>query len=126
MFAKKVPQFNFEGREKIHTQIGVIASMFVYLCVFAYGCIKGIELMNLQNPSVHKFTKYDMFAKEKEGLLPLNAEDGMQMKIAFAVKKSGSDEYYDDPKYVQWLAAFVEGNNSGDEKRTHIGVHQCQ
>ena len=69
LFAKEVPKFNFEGREKIHTHIGLITSLGVYMCVIAFACHKGIEFLRYQNPTVHKYTKYNVFTDEQNGLL---------------------------------------------------------
>jgi len=52
---------NFEGREAVHTHIGVIFSVLIIIAVGAYATIKLGFLIIKHNPLIAVYTEYDMF-----------------------------------------------------------------
>ena len=101
---------NFEGRETVHTGIGVIFSVVIMICVGAYASIKLYFLVVKHNPNISTFTDYDMFDKEETGI---NLDDAA-FQIAFAVRDYRSNTYKNDPAYVTWRVDVFEGDGSTD------------
>jgi hypothetical protein len=63
IFGANIKPMNFEGREAVHTHIGVILSIFIMICVGAYATIKLVFLVIKHNPNISTFTEYDVFDK---------------------------------------------------------------
>ena len=51
-FAASVKSFNFEGRQKIHTPIGVLLTVMMKVILYAYGVKMFYRLVTKDNPNV--------------------------------------------------------------------------
>jgi hypothetical protein len=101
---------NFEGRESIHTHVGVILSFLIFFCVGAFASIKLIFLVIKHNPNISTFIEYDMFDGENSAI----NLDKHNFHIAFAVRDYKSNEYKNDPSKVTWRVDVFEGDGSSD------------
>ena len=82
IFGATINPMNFEGREAVHTHIGVILSIVIIIVVGTYASIKLSFLIIKHNPVVAVYTEYDMFDTEQTAV---NLHDS-KFKIAFAVR----------------------------------------
>ena len=108
IYAAPVPQFNYKGRNRIHTYFGLISTIFTFTLVMAYGSMKFTDFIMKNDPIVNTDVKHGMFRSAKKGL-KLKRDKG-HFKIAFAVKKHEETTFLDDEYYVEWKARIFEGN----------------
>ena len=99
---------NFEGRDNVHTHIGVIFSFIIMLCVGCYSVIKLIFLIIKHNPNISTFTEYDVFDSEATAIELAD----QNFHMAFAVRDYKTNEYKSDPRYVTWRVDVFEGDGS--------------
>jgi hypothetical protein len=97
-FATPVQSFNFEGRKKLHTSIGVFCSQIVTILMLAYASQRCVVLFTKANPNIITFERFDMWASEKYAI-NITQE---KFQIAFAVNDQVSKEQRDDPSKVEW------------------------
>ena len=93
MFGTKVYSYNFEGRESVHSIMGVMCSTIVRLIALYFFYDKGMATYRGSNPIVTFFEKLDVHTNEN-GKVDLK-DEGFEM--AFAVRDYISGNFSEDP-----------------------------
>ena len=55
LFSSRLNQLNFEGRQRIHTGIGLFCSLLVSTTILFFGGVKLTHLVNRHNPIISKY-----------------------------------------------------------------------
>jgi hypothetical protein len=124
LYAASVPQLNFEGRTRVHTNMGIMCSLMVYIAVSSYAFVKFRDLYHGNDPVVNNNMDFGAFNNELDGLRM--DKTGFKFKIAFAVKMIDTDFYPDDSNYVEWEAIIYDGNLTHNHNLARrVSVHKC-
>ena len=100
MFGTRVYSYNFEGRESVHSVMGVMCSCIVRLFALYFFYEKGSAAYYGTNPIVTFFEKLDVHTNEA-GTVDLKDEG---FELAFAVRDYLSGNFTEDPNQVMWEA----------------------
>jgi hypothetical protein len=124
LYSMELPEFNFEGRKKIGSPVGVFISVIVNILVLTMATIKFIQLLESNSkPIVSEITEYNDFIS-KETALQVGNDN---FSIAFQVTDFSTDNDLDDPAMVRWEASIVEADDSGtvSDITIKVGTHIC-
>ena len=123
LYATQLPKFNFEGRKKIGSPVGIILSGIVFTLVFTVSLIKFTDMVSNRNPNISEMQEYNVFMNNETAMEVANKN----FTIAFQVSDYTSQKALDDPAMVRWYVQFVErnGNDFDNELIQVVGTHIC-
>jgi len=134
-FAATVKSFNFEGRQRVHTPLGLVVTFILTCILYAYGIKMFIKLVTGDNPNVITEIQPESFSNETapDGQLdiavPSNAdpynENKKPFKFAFAMRGYLDRKIKNDTSMVEWEVHVYKGNGSDEVVEHHVGVHTC-
>ena len=132
-FAATVKSFNFEGRQRIHTPVGVILTVIVKVILYSYGLKMLNKLLTGSNPNVITEIQPISFSAESDVLsmdtvsdTDIYNTDKRSFKFAFAMRNYLTREIKHDTNMVEWEVLVYKGTGQDHEhKEFQIGVHKC-
>jgi len=115
-FAASVKSFNFEGRQKVHTSVGVILTIIVKVILYAYAAKMFKKLVEKSNPNVMTEVENHRFSDEHNTLDmaqvssadPFN-EDRRPFKFAFAMRGYADKKFKNRTDMVDWEVHVYTG-----------------
>ena len=106
IFAAPVPQFNLDGRERIHSLLGLLCSLVLFLIIFTFSLVK---LLHSKSPLI---TSYQQITNQ-----PVNVD----FQMAFFVQDSLTKKIKSNSNLVEWKGVVLENGKAVQE----MGVHRC-
>jgi len=139
LFQVPIPNFNLNGKSKIGSSFGIIASiMFVFIFI-NYGLFKILDFYNQKDGIIaqSKDIGFFKFDEKCDTITPKNEKTCHENKhansinlqkqgFAFQVRDFYSNEIKHDPNFVTWEAYIVESDGNPDnEKKINLTVKPC-
>jgi len=122
LYGSVVMQQNFEGRNAVHSSVGVAFSILVYCFMVIYLTNAFSSLIEGSNPIVNTLMELDVHTSEA-GSFDMT-ERGMF--FAFGMRDYLTDEYKDASKYVEWHAKVYEGDGDKADASHDVKMRKCK
>ena len=109
MFSESVPQFQLNNKAQFTTFIGGIVSLAFMIVTFLFATVKFQELVTRHNPTINTYTLKNEYSSDDKMDLGDNSYD---FNYAFGLV-SVAGKPFNDPRFVKWLATYVQIKNDG-------------
>ena len=119
LFGQPTPTFNLNRKNKITSQIGVFVSLILITMVILFMSVKGVLLVQRNNPLITQAEIPSFFDSE----FKFNLYDN-NYRIAFGVQSYFTKDSKDDPNFVRWTANLVK-EVDGKRSEKQIKFHKC-
>ena len=119
LFKTDLPSFNFNGQTDNASVMGGIATILMLYITLNYAGMKLGHLMVRHNPLINSVLKTDEVPNdERYDFIDNN------FMMAFGLEDTVTKKSLDDPKFIKWLAYYVEFVD-GERIRTELPVYKC-
>ena len=131
-FAATMKSFNFEGRQKVHSSVGVLMTVLVKVILYSYGIKMFTKLIKKDNPNVYTELQPESYSDEMHTLdmgvvsnEEVYSQNKKPFKFAFAMRGYLDHEIKNKTNMVEWEVHVYKGNGSSEYTEFEVGVHAC-
>ena len=119
IFGRPMPGFNIKGTKQVHSLLGSVCTLMIFITVLMYASAKFVQLHVRHNPNISTYEEAKFYSKDD----PMNLN---QVNFRFAISFEG---YHDseskfDSQFVRWMFRHYYSEN-GVIKEKFLKHHRC-
>ena len=121
MYGSKISQFNFDGRDNIHSPVGIFCTILTLFFLITFCVSQLTHIITGYAPNYSVMDDLDMFLTEEDAY-PIG-QNGFD--IGFAVRDILTNEFKGSDKKVAWELHVYEGDGLTNKLVSITDTHIC-